>query len=182
MAKGVKQLVRQLHSYAFDHQMQELAEKTDINETTIINVRDDERAQYAAGLINLVEQNKASLVEVGVTDEKIAAARALVAGYSASLADRNSAVTDNSATRALLAANIQQADDIIEHHFDSLVPTASESNPQFLLEYTAAAMVHDTPATHETKTDKKTDDENPPPPDAAPDKKKGDSSSEKNKE
>ncbi|HVN47927.1 MAG TPA: hypothetical protein VMU30_03800 [Bacteroidota bacterium] len=179
MAKGVTQLVRLFHSYAFDHQMLELAEQTDIYESTIIDVRDDERAKYADGLVDLVEQYKTSLAEVGVTDEKIAAAHALVAGYSASLADKNSAVTGNSATRALLMANFQQADDIIEHHFNSLIPSASESDPQFLLEYQAAAVLHDTPATHEVKTDKNNGDAKPPQSDAEADKTAGDASSVK---
>lgn len=147
MAEVVAGLVGSLHAYACEGENEELMHKSDVSATQISGRRDPERADFAKSLLDLVEENKSALTDWGVTDEDIAAARALVEASEASVGKRNTTRTGQEGERESLDALFARGDRILKKQIDRLVRRLRKNNPEFRAEYDAARVIKDIAAT-----------------------------------
>ena len=151
MAETVTSLVGALHAYACEEDDQDLMEQTDIAETNIIRERDAKRADYCTKLVDLVEKHKADLADWGVTDADIAEARQSIKDYEASLGARSSAKTTQEGEHGSVDDMIAKVDRLLFRQMDRMVKKQKKNHPDFFVEYSAARVIRDIPATHKGK-------------------------------
>ena len=152
MVDAVVPLINALFSYAGENKNVELMEKTNITASDIHAVRDAERGEYATMLLDMVESNKADLVDWNITDAVLANARQLVAAFIDSLGSRNSSVSERTGGRDVLFAEFTNADELLENHIDKLMSQFKKDHLEFYLDYQAARVIHDLGGGNGTKT------------------------------
>lgn len=151
MAASVVALVRRLHAYATEKNNVELMTQTDITESDVHDTRDAERGQFAASLVDMVEQHKAELTDYIVTDAQIASARQLIDEHDGTLGDRDSLKRGQTAGRDTVMSLFEQADTILEHQMDSLMLSFKKDNPEFYSAYESARVIKDIAAHRKPK-------------------------------
>ncbi len=147
MAETVATLVGVLHAYACDLSDEDLMEQSDISETDIIHTRDAQRGSYATLLVDLVEKNKAALVDWGASDADIEEARRTITEYNSSLSNRDFAKAEQEGARESIESMFARADRMLYRQLDKLVKSQKAASPEFCAEYQAARVIRDMAAT-----------------------------------
>ena len=168
MAESVVTLVGKLHAYAAEINDVELMEDSNVTETMIHDTREANRAGYATKLVDTVEAHKADLAgDYAVADADIAAARQLIANYSATLGDRDSTRTEQTSGRESVMKMFEDADTMLEHRMDRMMKSFQTANPDFYAQYEAARVIKDIAAHRKAKNNGgNTDSSNPKPPES----------------
>ena len=143
MAQAAVEIGSATNAYAKKVKNNDLAAKTKVSASDITGGRDTVAADIARNVHAAATANLANLGAYGVTAAKLAALKAKIDAYAASITKPRDAVSSGSTATKQLADEFDAADSVLDDQMDALVPQFSESNAKFVEDYNNARIIVD---------------------------------------
>jgi hypothetical protein len=129
-----------------------LAEKVNVSESTIRNLRDTEIIVKANGLLDVISSAVQNLADYGVTPETVTAIRTKIDAYELALETKESSYSVRTSANQALHEAFDAADLILNTRIDPLMEQFRKKEPEFYNAYTQARWIKSLGGGHKTKT------------------------------
>jgi hypothetical protein len=133
-----------LKAFASDNNNATLTTQADINQSTFIRARDDQRDDIAQLIHDLGNTNIANLDPFGVTAATLTGLQTRIDAYRAVIGAPRAARIGKSTATDMLAAEFTRADMILNDRIDGLVEQFKDSGTTFYSDYKKARRIVDT--------------------------------------
>lgn len=151
MSAAALEVAGGVRAYASANDDKELLAKVDYSASDFRNARDTEAATICQGIRDTANANVANLADCGVTANDLAALQTKINAYNAAIGKPRTKLSTNRAAGAMMDAEFDAADKVLDEQLDGLIEKYKVSQPSFYQAYVAAREIVDNAPGHNGK-------------------------------
>lgn len=136
-------LANVLYVYAVRTNNKALQTDFKVSKSDLEKLRDTDLPNKANQIINSAESHKEELVNYGVTDDTITAARTALDEFNSAFNSQAEKMAERSADREKFTGLFEDADSVLYNELDPMIELFMDTNPEFYNRYQSARVIKD---------------------------------------